>query len=137
MRVKHASLGTAAVLASLMTGFALPQAHAETSVSPLATSPGISPSAPYIYAKGGLLSCPYEALCTSTWDPTANSWKIYVLRDCVDYNLSYWNGKGAYINNQSGGARARFFTLNGSWTASADNKGTPIDWNPIWKIRPC
>ncbi|MER5497034.1 MULTISPECIES: hypothetical protein [unclassified Streptomyces] len=163
MRTTRISLGTAAVLASVVAALAttqaqavgttdtgasadrgavmmvLPKAPEGARFSPTAAAPTVSPSAPYIHAKEGLISCPGGSLCTSTWDPTAGSWKIYKLDKCAKYALSNWEGDGAYRNNQTGGVVSKFYDQNGNVLKSVPSDNTPhaYKWSPVWSIRNC
>ncbi|MFE6972419.1 hypothetical protein [Streptomyces sp. NPDC057682] len=143
MRMKRA-LGAAAVMASAVAALAVTQAEAQQPApapsSLQATSPGVSPSTGYdpIYNDEGLISCQKGSLCTSVWDPVRKKWRIDRFETCGTYDLSFWAGWGAFINNQTGGAEGRFIEGNGSArVVSADNKSHPINWDPYWKIKPC
>ncbi|MFD7863412.1 hypothetical protein [Streptomyces sp. NPDC059783] len=143
MRMKRA-LGAAAVMASAVAALAVTQAEAQQPApapsSLQATSPGVSPSTGYapIYNDEGLISCPSGSLCTSVWDPVRKKWRVDRFERCGTYDLSYWAGRGGFINNQTNGVEGRFIWEDGTArVVSADNKSHGVTWDPYWKIKPC
>lgn len=107
----------------------------------LVNSPGISPAAERVrYVSSGTYSCPYGRLCVRVWDPNAGSYKVIDLYRCATYSLSYWNGGGGFINNQTTGTVARFYNQSGGVVFSStayDIAPAGWDWGPIWKIKNC
>ncbi|MYY05065.1 MULTISPECIES: hypothetical protein [unclassified Streptomyces] len=143
MRIKR-SLGAAAVLATAVTALAVPQAEAGQAApapaSVQAKSPTVSPSTGHapIYNDAGLISCQVGSLCTAVWDPARGQWRVDRFEKCGTYYLSYWEGAGTYINNQTGGAVGKFIRADEtSKKAPADNKSHPINWSEFWSIKPC
>jgi hypothetical protein len=109
-------------------------------VGAMATSPRISPSASYVHvAPGSSYTCKYGNLCTQVWDPVYSKWKVFSLYYCNTYSLSYWNGYGAYINNQTTGTKSYFYNSSGGVirTSTAYGYDTSYDWTPVWKIKNC
>ncbi|TXR96351.1 hypothetical protein EAO73_33070 [Streptomyces sp. col6] len=138
------ALGAAAVMASAVAALAVTQAEAlpaaPVPVSVKANSPGVSPGTGHapIYNDEGLISCQKGSLCTSVWDPARKKWRVDRFERCDTYDLSYWEGSGAYINNQTGGVKGVFTRTDGTTLkVAADNKGHAINWSPFAKIKPC
>ncbi|WP_051722334.1 hypothetical protein [Streptomyces albus] len=107
----------------------------------MASSPQVSPSAERIryVSSGNDYTCSYGRLCTRVWDPVAGKWKVFDLYVCRTYSLSYWNGYGGYVNNQTTGTKAYFYNSSGGVikTSTALNTSTSYNWTPVWKIKNC
>ncbi|MGW0708294.1 hypothetical protein ACWD4G_20445 [Streptomyces sp. NPDC002643] len=116
-------------------------AGARADVGVLATSPTVSPSAEQIryVSSGSDYTCSYGRLCTRVWDPVRGAWKVFDLYVCRTYSLSYWNGTGGYVNNQTTGTKAYFYNSSGTVikTSTAFNSSTSYNWTPVWKIKNC
>ncbi|GAA1411347.1 hypothetical protein GCM10009639_62920 [Kitasatospora putterlickiae] len=136
MRLKPSLLalaGTAVLaLTTLGTG---------TAAQAAATSPGISPWAPSrTLAPGAPASCPSGSLCVAAWDANADAWKVFDLDACNRYYLSYWNGTGWYVDNQTGSVTSTFYGQTGNTVKSFKPDYPTLhgaDWDPVWSIRNC
>jgi hypothetical protein len=105
-----------------------------------ATSPTISPPVQTRHAKPGSIgSCSQGFLCAGVWDPTTSDWRIFDMYACTTYSLSYWQGNGAYIDNQTNNVVSYFYDQNRQVRNSftPDAKDHPYNWNPIWYIKTC
>lgn len=116
-------------------------ASARADAGLMATTPRISPSAEqvrYVTSNTGY-SCSYGRLCTRVWDPTVGKWKIFDLYQCRTYSLSYWNGTGGYVNNQTTGTTAYFYNSSGGTLkrSTALDTSNSYNWSPVWKIKNC
>lgn len=113
----------------------------QADVGVMASSPQVSPSAERVryVTSGSDYTCSYGRLCTRVWDPVVGKWKVFDLYTCRTYSLSYWNGTGGYVNNQTTGTKARFYNSSGGVikTSTALDKSTSYNWTPVWKIKNC
>jgi hypothetical protein len=105
-----------------------------------ATSPTISPAVHTRHAKPGSIgSCSPGYLCAGVWDPTTLDWKIFDMYACNTYALSYWQGNGAYFDNQTNNVVSYFYDqshrVRNSFTPDAKNH--PYNWDSIWYIKTC
>jgi hypothetical protein len=169
MRVKHSILGMIGVLAWMLVAVftigpaqaAAPSTHhaagivltappapsgTVSALAAAATAPTISPSVTTGHvAAGGSYTCPYKDLCALPWDPTTGSWKIFYLYDCAKYAVSYWDGTGYYLDNQTTSAVSAFYNQSSAVLSppgyfTADGTGRvqqSYNWTPVWYIRNC
>ncbi|MCC3655122.1 hypothetical protein LIX60_27365 [Streptomyces sp. S07_1.15] len=116
-------------------------AGARADAGVMATSPRISPAAEQIrYVTSNTdYACSYGRLCTRVWDPVVGKWKIFDLYVCRTYSLSYWNGTGGYVNNQTTGTKAYYYNSSGGVikTSTALDTSNSYNWTPVWKIKNC
>ncbi|MFR0357555.1 hypothetical protein [Streptomyces sediminimaris] len=107
---------------------------------PAATSPYTSPgsSAGHV-AAGASYTCEYGNLCSLAWDPTVGQWELFKMYYCNRYYLYYWNGGGAYLNNQTPGSVGHFYDVNGGnlKTIYRDTTQRSYNWDPVYSIRNC
>jgi hypothetical protein len=106
-------------------------------------SPGISPPAERIRHVGlaGDYDCPTGRACFAVWDPVLLKYKVFDLYHCRLYSLSFWYGMGSFSNAQTGGAAVVLHGQNGPLPGSYPPTGSgayyQLNWDPVWKIKPC
>jgi hypothetical protein len=106
-------------------------------------SPGISPEPERIWRIGLVPSydCPLGRACFAVWDHWLGEWKGINLYHCHTYALSHWLGNGDFSNNQTGGAAVTLYGQHGQVLGSYPPNGSrsyySVNWDAVWKIKPC
>ncbi|MFC4052619.1 hypothetical protein ACFOY4_23270 [Actinomadura syzygii] len=99
-------------------------------------APSTSPSVDHRFVPdGGSFTCARSYACAVV--PYSNGAYVFNFYRYGGYSLSYWHGNGAFVNNQTDGAAARYDDANGHQVGCvpAGIARNGIDWNPIWRIR--
>ena len=110
-----------------------------------AVEPTMSPPAEKVlYSPLGVRSqrCETGTLCVDVWDPTRNTYKVFILRKCATRTLHDFHNADRtpeFINHQTPQTVTRFLGRGGNVLVSstAPSYTTKIDWGPIWYIDVC
>ncbi len=112
-----------------------------------ATAPSIFPRTVTqdIPRTGGTFTCPSGNFCTIVANPVTGGVRVFKLFTCTTYSMSFWEGSGFYIDNQTGNPGTVVFdrnmhALNPPGTIFPDGPNAPahgINWSPVWFIRNC
>jgi hypothetical protein len=90
---------------------------------------------------GPQLRLPLGRACFAVWDHWLGAWKGINLYHCRTYTLSDWLGNGDFSNNQTGGAAVILYGQQGQVLGSYPPNGSrsyySVNWNEVWKIKPC
>lgn len=85
--------------------------------------------------------CETGTLCVDAWDPTRNTYKVFIMRKCVTRSLHHFSSTGLpeFVNHQTPHTVTRFLRRDGSVgvSSTAPSYVTSIDWGPIWYIDVC
>lgn len=116
---------------------------AETRVA-AAVEPTMFPPAERVrWSAGGVRDqrCETGTLCLDVWDPTRNTYKVFILRKCATRALHDFHNTGTpeFINHQTPHTVTRFLGRGGRVLveSTAPSHTTRIDWGPIWYIDVC
>lgn len=107
---------------------------------PTATSPYTSPASTAGHVNPGqTYTCEYLNLCELVWDPTTGNWELFKQDPCNRYYVSYWDGGGYFVNNQTSGTVSSFYGSSGNtlWTDTSPTSQTYADWTPVYSLRNC
>ncbi|WP_405064509.1 peptidase inhibitor family I36 protein [Kribbella sp. NBC_01505] len=81
--------------------------------------------------------CAYGHLCLYR-GPSYTGTKVDLYACNSRYSLPGWTGRGSFINNQTAGTIADFYTKTGYYAGSmAYDISVDYDWTPIWYVRAC
>jgi len=101
------------------------------------------PAEKVIYSALGVRGqrCETGTLCLDVWDPTRNTYKVFILRKCTTRALHDFHSTNVpeFINHQTPGTVARFLGRGSNVLVSstAPSHTTSIDWGPVWYIDVC
>lgn len=100
----------------------------------LATAVIAGPASPASASTAKELTCRSGHVCG--WAANGSSFDYY--KCGITYTLPDMVGEGRVINNQTGGAVARFYYKNGNlaFAIGSPNSGS-VDWTPIWYAIAC
>ncbi|GAB2684832.1 hypothetical protein [Kribbella swartbergensis] len=109
---------------------------APASTRAVAAAPSTSPAVERVFVSGSQTTpCKPGYACAAV--PYGNGAYIFKFIRYDGYSLSNWLGTGYFVNNQTGGAAARYDNVSGGQLGCvpAGYVRYNIDWNPVWRIR--
>jgi hypothetical protein len=101
------------------------------------------PAEKVIFSASGVRGqrCETGTLCVDVWDPTRNTYKVFILRKCATRALHDFHNTNTpeFINHQTPGTVTRFLGRGGGVLvrSTAPSHTTRIDWGPVWYIDVC
>lgn len=110
-----------------------------------ANLPTISPPTDFVdISPGGSTPCPSGNFCAGV--PIPGGQRVFKLFFCNTYSVSFWNGTGGYLDNQTGNPATRL--LDQRRVEIKNNPSTPspifpgggqqsINWTPVWFVKNC
>lgn len=85
-----------------------------------------------------LSQCPRGYGCAFVQAPGSNRYKVFRFYNYGAYYLSYFLNRGLVVNNQTGNAKVRITTLNGSYKDIPPQNqlygAEDVTWDPYYKI---
>jgi len=100
-----------------------------------AAVPSTSPSVEHVFiAPGGSTVCKSGYACAFV--PYGNGFYVFKFVHYDGYSVSNWLGTGPFLNNQTGGAAARWDNVNGGQLGCLNGGyGQNVYWKPVWRVR--
>ncbi|MFG1628131.1 hypothetical protein [Kribbella sp. NPDC049227] len=101
----------------------------------IAAVPSTSPAVEHVFlAPGGSTICKSGYACAFV--PYSNGFYVFKFVHYDGYSVSNWLNVGPFLNNQTGGAGAKWDNVNGRQLGCvAAGTGRNVDWNPVWRVR--
>ncbi|GAA1598741.1 hypothetical protein GCM10009789_60900 [Kribbella sancticallisti] len=101
-----------------------------------AAVPSTSPAVERVFVSGSQTTpCNPGYACAAV--PYGSGAYIFKFVRYDGYSVSNWTGYGYFLNNQTGGAAARYDNVSGGQLGcvSAGILRTGINWDPVWRVR--
>jgi hypothetical protein len=102
----------------------------------VAAIPSTSPAVEHVFITGSqTTTCNVGYACAGV--AYGNGTYVFKFVHYDGYSVSHWEGLGYFLNNQTGGAGARYDNQNGSerGCVPAGIIRSNLDWHPVYRIR--